>query len=52
MEGWFFVEYEKEKKDEELSYHMDESEITLNVCLGKKFTGGGLFFPRYTRDYK
>jgi len=40
----FIVEYEKEKKDEELSYHMDESEITLNVCLGKKFTGGGLFF--------
>lgn len=23
---------------------MDSSEITLNVCLGKNFTGGSVFF--------
>ena len=23
---------------------MDDSEVTLNVCLGKQFTGGDLFF--------
>lgn len=23
---------------------MDDSEVTLNVCLGKQFTGGELFF--------
>ena len=23
---------------------MDDSEVTLNVCLGKQFSGGELFF--------
>lgn len=23
---------------------MDDSEVTLNVCLGKQFSGGTLFF--------
>ena len=23
---------------------MDDSEVTLNVCLGKQFSGGDLFF--------
>lgn len=23
---------------------MDDSEVTLNVCVGKQFTGGELFF--------
>ena len=25
-------------------FHVDDSEVTLNVCLGKEFTGGDLFF--------
>jgi hypothetical protein len=24
--------------------HVDDSEITLNVCLGKQFTGGKMYF--------
>eukprot|EP01097_Dermamoeba_algensis_P003550 TRINITY_DN2450_c0_g1_i1.p1 TRINITY_DN2450_c0_g1~~TRINITY_DN2450_c0_g1_i1.p1 ORF type:complete len:350 (-),score=75.24 TRINITY_DN2450_c0_g1_i1:121-1170(-) len=39
----FLVEYEI-GKDEKLDFHVDDSEVTLNVCLGKKFTGGELFF--------
>lgn len=25
-------------------FHVDDSEVTLNVCLGKQFSGGELFF--------
>jgi len=25
-------------------FHVDDSEVTLNVCLGKEFDGGELFF--------
>lgn len=39
----FVVEYSKER-DRDLGFHVDDSEVTLNVCLGKIFTGGGLFF--------
>ncbi|GAB1608595.1 2-oxoglutarate and iron-dependent oxygenase domain-containing protein 2-like [Argonauta hians] len=39
----FTVEY-SEDKDKKLDTHFDNSEITLNVCLGKTFTGGELFF--------
>jgi hypothetical protein len=39
----FVVKY-KIGEDEDLDFHMDESEITLNVCLGKSFQGGNLFF--------
>ncbi|XP_008787677.2 2-oxoglutarate and iron-dependent oxygenase domain-containing protein CP2-like [Phoenix dactylifera] len=39
----FVVEYGKDK-DVELGFHVDDSEITLNVCLGKQFSGGELFF--------
>ncbi|KAK9051080.1 hypothetical protein SSX86_027706 [Deinandra increscens subsp. villosa] len=31
-------------RDVEAGFHMDDSEVTLNVCLGKEFTGGELFF--------
>ena len=31
-------------EDVELSYHYDNAEVTLNVCLGKKFKGGDLYF--------
>lgn len=27
-----------------VGFHVDDSEVTLNVCLGKQFTGGELFF--------
>lgn len=27
-----------------LGFHVDDSEVTLNVCLGKQFSGGELFF--------
>lgn len=39
----FAVEY-KIGKDEKLNYHIDNCEITLNVCLCKKFEGGSLLF--------
>ena len=49
----FVVEY-KLGKDIDLGFHVgelkvgfslqDDSEITLNLCLGKEFTGGGLYF--------
>lgn len=39
----FAVQY-KIGEDEDLDYHMDSSEITLNACLGKNFTGGSVFF--------
>ncbi|KMZ56356.1 2-oxoglutarate (2OG) and Fe(II)-dependent oxygenase superfamilyprotein [Zostera marina] len=39
----FVVEYGNDK-DRELGFHVDDSEVTLNVCLGNKFLGGDLFF--------
>jgi len=39
----FIVEYEL-GKDTQLGFHVDASDVTLNVCLGKEFTGGELFF--------
>jgi len=39
----FIVEYAL-KKDLALGFHVDDSEVTLNVCLGTEFGGGDLFF--------
>ncbi|ESW32484.1 hypothetical protein PHAVU_002G326100 [Phaseolus vulgaris] len=39
----FVVEYGIDK-DVDLGFHVDDSEVTLNVCLGKQFSGGELFF--------
>ncbi|XP_078153521.1 2-oxoglutarate and iron-dependent oxygenase domain-containing protein CP2-like isoform X2 [Carex rostrata] len=39
----FVVEYGKDR-DLDLGFHVDDSEVTLNVCLGKQFIGGELFF--------
>ena len=39
----FVVEYGVDR-DVDLGFHTDDSEVTLNVCLGKQFTGGDLFF--------
>lgn len=39
----FVVQY-GHNRDVELGFHVDDSEVTLNVCLGKQFSGGELFF--------
>lgn len=39
----FIVEYAI-GKDTELGFHVDASDVTLNVCLGREFTAGELFF--------
>ncbi|KAK3736310.1 hypothetical protein QZH41_020782, partial [Actinostola sp. cb2023] len=39
----FTVQY-KTGQDVDLSYHYDNAEVTLNVCLGKEFSGGELYF--------
>lgn len=39
----FIVQY-KLSEDTDLSYHYDNAEVTLNVCLGAEFTGGNLYF--------
>ncbi|XP_055936341.1 2-oxoglutarate and iron-dependent oxygenase domain-containing protein 2-like [Argiope bruennichi] len=39
----FTVGY-KINEDLQLGYHYDNSEVTLNVCLGKSFDGGELYF--------
>ncbi|XP_078337622.1 2-oxoglutarate and iron-dependent oxygenase domain-containing protein 2-like isoform X3 [Crassostrea virginica] len=39
----FVVKY-KLGEDTDLNYHYDNAEITLNVSLGKTFTGGELYF--------
>lgn len=46
----FVVEYGRDK-DLDLGFHVDDSELTLNICLGKQFSGGELFF-RGTRCEK
>ncbi|KAL1318448.1 hypothetical protein HN51_070767 [Arachis hypogaea] len=39
----FVVEYGKDKAVD-MGFHVDDSEVTLNVCLGKEFSGGELYF--------
>ncbi|GMH27482.1 hypothetical protein Nepgr_029325 [Nepenthes gracilis] len=39
----FVVEYGI-NRDIDLGFHVDDAEVTLNVCLGKQFSGGELFF--------
>lgn len=39
----FLVEYEI-GKDLKLGFHRDDSQVTLNVCLGDSFTGGDIYF--------
>ena len=39
----FIVQY-KMGEDLNLGFHYDESEVTLNVCLGRSFVGGSLYF--------
>jgi len=37
----YLVEYGRDA-DEELGFHVDDSELTLNLCLGERFTGAEL----------
>ncbi len=39
----FVVAYQP-GKDVSLDFHVDASDVTLNVCLGKEFSGGELYF--------
>uniref|UniRef100_T1IJU6 Fe2OG dioxygenase domain-containing protein n=1 Tax=Strigamia maritima TaxID=126957 RepID=T1IJU6_STRMM len=39
----FTVTY-KLGEDEDLNYHFDNAEVTLNFCLGQNFSGGQLYF--------
>lgn len=39
----FVVEYGIDR-DVDLGFHVDDAEVSLNVCLGKQFSGGELFF--------
>ncbi|XP_069135987.1 2-oxoglutarate and iron-dependent oxygenase domain-containing protein 2-like [Argopecten irradians] len=39
----FIVQY-KMGEDLDLNYHYDNAEVTLNVSLGKSYTGGSLYF--------
>ncbi|GAX61988.1 permease of the major facilitator superfamily [Candidatus Scalindua japonica] len=39
----FVVEY-KMGKDESLGFHSDDSDVTFNVCLGREFTNGTIYF--------
>ncbi|XP_076925758.1 2-oxoglutarate and iron-dependent oxygenase domain-containing protein ICU11-like [Bidens hawaiensis] len=40
----YIVQYGMGKKDVIEDIHVDDSEVTLNICLGNEFTGGQLFF--------
>ena len=39
----FVVEYQP-RKDRSLGFHVDDSDVTLNLCLGREFSGGDLYF--------
>eukprot|EP01095_Lingulamoeba_sp_RSL-Kostka_P013520 TRINITY_DN5631_c1_g1_i1.p1 TRINITY_DN5631_c1_g1~~TRINITY_DN5631_c1_g1_i1.p1 ORF type:complete len:364 (+),score=105.61 TRINITY_DN5631_c1_g1_i1:133-1224(+) len=45
----FVVQY-KLNEDLDLGFHYDDAEVTLNVCLGRDFTDGDLFFKGHYDD--
>lgn len=45
----FIVQY-KITEDLDLDFHYDSSEVTLNLCLGKQFEGGSLYFSGLLKD--
>jgi len=45
----FLVEYEM-GHDQHLDVHVDDSEVTTNICLGSQFEGGSLFFEKVVCD--
>ena len=40
----FLAEYGGEDGDDELGFHVDDSAVTLNLCLGERFSGSELYF--------
>lgn len=42
----FVVKYAL-REDLDLHIHYDNAEVTLNVCLGKEFTEGSLYFSEF-----
>jgi hypothetical protein len=42
--NWTFVFCFKMLNFGTIGFHVDDSEVTLNVCLGKQFSGGELYF--------
>jgi hypothetical protein len=42
----FVVKY-KMDEDLDLSFHYDNAEVTINVALGKQFSGGELYFGTF-----
>ena len=46
----FTVSY-KQNQDVSLSYHFDNAEVTLNVCLGIHFEDGELYFGNMKSVY-
>jgi len=46
-----FVVHYKEGEDLDLDIHADASCITLNLCLGRTFTGGDLAFEEYVPGF-
>ncbi|KAL7986667.1 hypothetical protein Chor_012950 [Crotalus horridus] len=47
----FVVKYAL-REDLDLHIHYDNAEVTLNVCLGKEFTEGSLYFAEFRQDAK
>eukprot|EP01027_Heterolobosea_sp_BB2_P014306 GEZU01020565.1.p1 GENE.GEZU01020565.1~~GEZU01020565.1.p1 ORF type:complete len:157 (+),score=42.37 GEZU01020565.1:514-984(+) len=45
----FVVEYGMDK-DLGLDFHTDDSELTINLCLGKSFKGGNIYFRGLRND--
>ncbi|NWR47711.1 OGFD2 protein, partial [Regulus satrapa] len=45
----FVVKYALHE-DLDLSSHFDNAEVTLNVCLGKEFTEGNLYFGEFNQE--
>jgi len=45
----FIVQY-RPSEDLALDFHYDDSEVTINLCLGKTFTGGSLYFKGVLDD--
>ena len=56
----FIVQYAREdsvsdvalKGDIDLGFHVDDAELTLNVCLGREFAGAKLYFCGWIDDEK
>jgi hypothetical protein len=47
----FVVEY-RLGEDKSLGFHVDDAEVTFNICLGREFTGGEVYFRGLYDDKK